>query len=766
VSRAVCLSRVQAWSGGWQSIATRAAAVAIVVFVGAGATASVASAEEAIYSATRSVAVPPASNFKTGGGGGDGWAVALSNTAVYNVYHHDSVLTVACHAQKNGEECFSPETIRDGEGHNFATSGHPGLYLDEVTGKLYVYATRTSDQTAGVVCIDTNKATEEPNPFCGFTALTPVGEGQMETGISETSTPMLIGTHWYAFNMAGGKNVSGVENEMLCFDVGTDAACAGQPFSVPIGEGEVNYWYPGPPAAVVGSKAIVLLHVSGKARLVCFDDATSAPCAGAWPLTAEGLPPFEGEEEEDIWIGSPFPLLDKAGSVIGFCLPTGADECYDGEAKPVETPSGMTAAITANDEWNGPGVTIGPRVYVPNGQVGSGVVQCYDFASHSTCANFPRSFENLGYLYTVNRDPQRPTCLWVNADNGTSQIQDFDAYTGEACGTGPVRGLGSQFVAPGEQCTPISYISLKVLQPERSAYTSGAITFTDGDGEPLPGLEEVALDTSGSLNLENMNLNSPTGLPQFLFRFNGLGEEVSSIEVQLTWRATYAESCAGEGRNVSRLGEPAPPKPEPPVVTTPAPAPPAPTPVVCTTEQVALTNVVERGSHVWIEGAARVRLVGSTVSIKLTATGQTVATATVASNGTFTATAPLPPQRWRHSNRVRYEASIGSLRSLPLKLYRRMYITSMKRTNAGVLLAGKVTGSFKPGAPVALFLQQTCSGEHLVGRSKLTRAGTFSVLVPAPSGLAGQLNLYRGWTEVLYHKHAEPTWTLPTIAVS
>ena len=29
------------------------------------------------------------------------------------------------------------------------------------------------------------------------------------------------------------------------------------------------------------------------------------------------------------------------------------------------------------------------------------------------------SFSNLSFLYTVNPDPQRPTCLWVNADNGS-----------------------------------------------------------------------------------------------------------------------------------------------------------------------------------------------------------------------------------------------------------------------------------------------------------------------------------------------------------
>ena len=197
MSRAVRSLRVKSTAarasrGPLKSAALRLAFVTLVAIAAVASSVQVAAAEEAFYTATRSIAVPPASNFKTGGGGGDGWAVALSDTAVYNVYHHDEQLTVACHEQKNGEECFSPETITE-EGTNFATSGHPGLYLDQATGKLYVYATRTSDQTAGVVCFDTNKATEESDPFCGFTALTPVGEGTREQGISETGTPVLIG---------------------------------------------------------------------------------------------------------------------------------------------------------------------------------------------------------------------------------------------------------------------------------------------------------------------------------------------------------------------------------------------------------------------------------------------------------------------------------------------------------------------------------------------------------------------------------------------
>jgi len=728
---------------------------AILACAGLMVTATAAFAEEAIYSATRTIAVPPASNFKTGGGGGDGWAVALSKTAVYNVYHHSETLTVACHEQSNGHECFSPETIKDGEGHNFATSGHPGLHLDEAAGKLYVYATRGSDETAGVVCIDVSRASEEPNPFCGYTPLTPAGDGPLAWGvISGTSTPMLVGTRWYAFNQVDGSNVNGAKNELLCFDVSTGAACTGQPFEVPFGEGNVNAVYPGPPSAAIGSELVVPLRVEEHTRIACFDDATQSPCAGNWPLTIEGSE-YAGRD------GSPFPLLNSAAKLVGFCIPTGTDQCYTLAGAQAETPAAMPSVIGANDAWNGPGLVIGPRVYVPTGEgseTGSGYVQCFDYATGVGCPHFPKEFTNLYYLYTVNADPQRPSCIWVNADTGEAQIQDFDAYTGEACGSGPVRGLGTQFVAPAEQCMPSSYISLNVLQPSPTAYTSGTVTFTDGDGEPLAGLEEVALDANGAIDLSGMDLNSPTGLPQFLFGFTGLGEELGSIEARLTWRAAYAAGCGGEGRSVTRLGE----APKEAQHGEPVAQPPASPAVACTAEQVALTNVVEQGLRVRIEGAARLKLAGRKVSIKLTATGRVVATATVAADGTFTATAPPPPRGMRHSNQARYQATVGSLVSLPLKLYRRMYMTRASTVGGGVLLQGDVKGRFTPGTPVSIYLRQTCSHERIVAHARLTRTGAFSVLVPGPSGSAGQIDLYRASTEVLHRGRPVRTWTLPT----
>ena len=517
-----------------------AAIVAIACILGVSA--SAASAASATFSASASIPVPPASNF-AGSGGGDGWAVALSETAVYNVFHHQTTLQVACHLQATAEPCFSPRTITDLMGQNFATSGQPGLYLDQQTGKLYVYATRTSDETAGVVCINTTEAVTNSDPFCGFTALTPVGGAPRPSGISGASAPMLVGNHFYAFNFVNGVAQTGAENALMCFDVSTDEACSGQPYAIAIGAGKVSDGgFPSPATAAVDGKVIVPLAFEGaNNRLACFDPSTGATCAGSWPVTL-GTNSYAGN------YGAPYPLMNSSATTTGLCIPTGTDQCFTLEGATTATPSGMTSVIQASSPWNGGAFVLGPRIYVPNGNLrgDTGEVECFDYSTGASCANFPKSFENLGYLYTVNPDPQRPTCIWVNSDSGSHQIQDFDAYTGKPCGQGTIRALASQIVVPQPECKPASYISLQIIKPEPSAYTSATVAFDSGDGTAIPGLEEKTLDETGTVSLSGLELNTPTGLPEFLLTFNGVTGKVGTVEVKLTWTGNYNETCEGE----------------------------------------------------------------------------------------------------------------------------------------------------------------------------------------------------------------------------
>jgi hypothetical protein len=488
------------------------------------------------YTNTVTSVPPPSSNFSGASAGGDGWAVALSSTQLFNVFHHQQYLGINCHNQADASTCTGyPKTITDGSGHAFWTSGQPGMYVDQTSDHLFVFATRSSDGTGGVVCIDTTSSSTDP--FCGFTALTPAGEAPTVSGDGNISDPVQVGSNWYAYNYDDG-TPTGAEDELLCFDLSTLSACASQPFAVSFPAGSVaNSTFPEPSIAAFGSEIIVPSIVGVSNRLGCFDASSGGACAGSWPvaITASGF-------------GAPFPLLNGSGNVAGFCLPTGTDQCYLLDGASTTTPVNLPTVITGDTGWNGPAVVLSPRVYVANGNAND--VQCFDYNTGTACASFPKSFTNLGYIYTVNPDWQRPTCIWVNSDNGSEQIQDFDAYTGGVCGSGPLRVLAASAVAPGAPCLPGAWISLQVTTPAPNAYTSATVQFEDSDGNTIPGTSTTPLDATGSVNLSTLNLAAGYGLPEFLLTFTG-ASNVTDVVIVLTWTGTYDPSCAVSGTKVT-----------------------------------------------------------------------------------------------------------------------------------------------------------------------------------------------------------------------
>lgn len=493
--------------------------------------AAAAGAVTTTYSAEETIPVPPASGFQ-GSGGGDGWAVALTPTSVYNVHHHNSTITVACRRQVDASQCWSSQTKQatDANGGTFSTL-HPGLHLDQGSGRLYVYATRNADGVGGVVCLDTAVADAEPNPFCGFSALTAPGQssyGYLTNGVS-------VGSRFYAGSHDNG---SGIATTVLCFDVVTAAGCPGQPYAVDVGSastGNANT------ISAVGAR----LHVPNAGHIGCFDTTSTAECSGSWPVPAP------------TGYGAPFPLLDASGNVVGACNPDGTVPCFDLSGSVVPTPVGLSGAVGRTQYWNGPALAIGSRVYVPSGT--NDTVACYDYATAAACPNFPHSVPGANYLYTVNPDPQRPTCIWVNADNGVAQIQNFDAFGGTGCGEGPIRVLASSIVVPSPPCTPTAYTSLAVLDPARDQYGTGSVAFEDGSGRPIPGVEDVPLDDSGVADLRGLDLNTDRGLPQFLITLTDPAGSPGSVTVRLTWAGESDPNCdpdgGGSSLNVVVLGD-------------------------------------------------------------------------------------------------------------------------------------------------------------------------------------------------------------------
>jgi hypothetical protein len=183
----------------------------------------------------------------------------------------------------------------------------------------------------------------------------------------------------------------------------------------------------------------------------------------------------------------------------------------------------------------------------------------------------------------------------------------------------------------------------------------------------------------------------------------------------------------------------------------------------CTTRKLVLTDVVKFGDHVLLIGAADRRYAGRTVDLRFEATGARVAQAKVRADGTFQATAPLPPRKLRGSNRARYRASVGKERSLNLKLGRRMRVTNVKSAAGKVTIAGRITRPLaKPAQRITLTRRVTCKRSEVVKRFMPKADGTFEVTTPAPAGKAAAV--YRLRTSVrktTRNPKMFPTFTLP-----
>ena len=499
------------------------------------------------YTASITVSPPTPSSY-AGAGGGDGWGLAFTQGNVYNVFHHDSNLEVECHVQSTAAQCTNnswPVMISDNTndlfaGDSFTTASQPTVWINQNTGYLYVYATAygpSNGQTAGVVCVDTGS--NAPDPFCGFTPLSSVGDSPVgPSSISNVSDAVIINNNFYAFNYVSEYAPTDspadltTTNTMMCFSLTTFSACPLQPFSVGLSAPLPVDDFPSPSIGAVGSKIIIPFGVDGTPpSFTCFDTTTMSNCTGNWPIVDPNLQSLTPN-------GAPLPVLDPTtDQAVGFCERTTL-ECWDTSANSIPTPQGMTSMPYINsgqDDWAGPVVQIGSRVYF---NFYSGV-DCYDYATSSECQNYPLQLQNYNLGYSVNLDPNRPGCIWVNSDEGSGQIQNFDAYSTGSCGSSGDRVSVSQFVAPGGTCNPTDYTSLKVISPAPSTYSGGTLQFEDSDGNPIG--TTISLDSTGTASLVGLNFSTLTTIPQGLINLPGAPSV--PVTVQLSWNGSPSTAC-------------------------------------------------------------------------------------------------------------------------------------------------------------------------------------------------------------------------------
>ena len=183
----------------------------------------------------------------------------------------------------------------------------------------------------------------------------------------------------------------------------------------------------------------------------------------------------------------------------------------------------------------------------------------------------------------------------------------------------------------------------------------------------------------------------------------------------------------------------------------------------CLANVLRLVDVVAGRTRTHLEGETAKTNAGKTVTLLFR--GRAVGTAVVASNGTFATTVALPPRNVRNTNRARYHAVLGPLRSLNLKLARRMRATALTSRSGTVTIAGRITSPLaRPIRTVTLRQYKDCTGTsfNVVKRGiKVSRDGRFRATVPAPAGF--DVAYYRALTRV--RKTTRNAKTYPTFTL-
>ncbi len=188
---------------------------------------------------------------------------------------------------------------------------------------------------------------------------------------------------------------------------------------------------------------------------------------------------------------------------------------------------------------------------------------------------------------------------------------------------------------------------------------------------------------------------------------------------------------------------------------------------LCTTRKLVLLDVFQQGSHTFIAGAAAdKKFVGRTIPIYFDPTGnggKVVAHAKVGSNGMFQATAPLPPIGIRFTNAARYYAKDLGERSLRLKFFRRMHVTTLTTSGGKVQISGTLsTPLTSPVSKIVIQRRISCTKTINVLTINGTRSGNFSATLAAPP--SGQVGVYRAMSYVRQNPRSNkpfPTFTLP-----
>jgi virginiamycin B lyase len=174
--------------------------------------------------------------------------------------------------------------------------------------------------------------------------------------------------------------------------------------------------------------------------------------------------------------------------------------------------------------------------------------------------------------------------------------------------------------------------------------------------------------------------------------------------------------------------------------------PAVPAAVGCTAERLSLLDVTAQGGAAKLLGTAPRSAAGRQVKILAAWNGKAVGKAKVAPNGTFSASVPPPPPRFRHGARGGYAVELGNLKSPAVAFSRRVYTTAITASGRTITFAGSVVPPLtKPPGRVLIRAASSCAGVArgvVVATATPGRSGAFKAKITLPGALDGGASVY------------------------
>jgi hypothetical protein len=173
--------------------------------------------------------------------------------------------------------------------------------------------------------------------------------------------------------------------------------------------------------------------------------------------------------------------------------------------------------------------------------------------------------------------------------------------------------------------------------------------------------------------------------------------------------------------------------------------------VLCGQRQISLVRADVRGSKVVLSGIVATSLAGQKVQLTVRYLGQTgkaqkLGSVTPGADGQFQARVKKPPKKL--FNDARYQAKVGTAKSVELKLPQSLASSSLKQAAGATLeLRGRVDRALLGKRNPVVIKRILCGKYTTVGQARPNKKGAYAVRFPSPPSQGSAL--YRAETKVL-----------------